>query len=90
MESIGFLRAVPHALSFFDKVVPEEFWTEDIELGAESPRILISCPCGEQPEMHFKLRSFSIPECRCGRFFLHDGKNVRCGRDHEGADPPDS
>lgn len=80
LESISFLRAVPWVLRFFDKVVPEEFWTEEIEVGAEDPRILISCPCGEEPALQFRLRSFDMAECECGRFFMHDGKQVRSGR----------
>lgn len=89
IETIGFLRAVPHVLGFFDKVVPEEFWTFQEDLG-DGPKIVVACPCGEEPVLHFRLRSYSIAECECGRFFMHDSKNVRCGRDEEGSDPPAS
>lgn len=65
-------------LAFFDKTVPEDFWAEETD--GETPQIVISCPCGEEPTLRFLTRSFSLAECPCGRFFMHDGKSVRVGR----------
>lgn len=83
IETIGFLRAVPHLLSFFDKVVPEEFWTEESDVAGT--RIVIACPCGEEPVLEYRLRSYSIAECDCERFFMHDGTQVRVGKSDDSA-----
>lgn len=84
LETAGFLRAVPHVLAFFDKVVPEEFWAE--ETGPSAPaKIVVACPCGEEPVLEWRLRSWSIAECDCGRFFLHDGAQLRSGRADQSA-----
>lgn len=66
-------------LTFFDKVVPEEFWAEGRD--GETFIIVIACPCGEEPTLRFQMRSFSLAECGCGRVFIHDGKEVRVGRE---------
>lgn len=81
METAGWLKAVPWMLAFFDRVVPSEFWTEDVDGGG--PIIVIACRCGAEPTLHFGIRSYSIAECGCGRFFLHDGKEIRVGHDPE-------
>lgn len=83
-ESIGWLRAVPHMLRFFEKIVPEDFWIESTDKGVST--IIVSCPCGEDATLHFKTRSYTIAECGCGRFFLWDGKAVRVGKEDRESD----
>lgn len=73
------IRAVPGVTAFFDREVPEEFWSEDVESG--HAEIVIACPCGEEPKLVFGLRAYSIAACACGRIFMHDGRRVRVGRD---------
>lgn len=79
LELPVFLRALgPGFVAFFDKKVPEDFWSEGVD--GEVPTIAISCPCGEVPILRFLTRSFSLAECDCDRIFMHDGKQVRVGR----------
>lgn len=87
IEGIGIVRAVPHVLAFFDRRVPPEFWTEGAD--GDGAIITVACRCGEEPVLHFGLRSYSIAECPCGRFFLHDGQSVRVGHDPEKLPRPD-
>jgi hypothetical protein len=80
MELPLMIRACPQALGFFDKMVPPEFWAEEIDDDA-TPEIVISCVCGQQPVLKFGMRAFSLAACECGRVFMHDGKNIRVGRE---------
>jgi hypothetical protein len=70
------LRVIPDGklLAFFDKRVPEEYWAE--EVAAEEFRIVVACPCGEEPAMGFG----GMVACGCGRCYLHTGKIVRVGK----------
>jgi hypothetical protein len=87
METAGWLKAVPHMLAFFDRRVPPEFWIEASD--ADGPIITVACRCGAEPTLHFGIRSYSIAECDCGRFFMHDGKDIRVGHDVEKLPRPD-
>lgn len=83
MELPLVLRAFPWVLAAFTGRVPPEFMAETVENG--NPVIVIACPCGEEPALRWGMRSYSIEECACGRFFLHDGQEVRVATDPEGA-----
>ena len=87
LETAGFLKAVPHVLAFFDRRVPPEFWTQGTD--RDGAIITVACRCGEEPVLHFGLRSYSIAECPCGRFFLHDGTDIRVAHDPEKLPRPD-
>lgn len=87
-EATGWLKALPGLIGFFDRKVPAEFWTESTEPGGEWI-ITIACRCGEEPVLRFRLRGYSMTECSCGRFFMHDGKEVRVGHDPEKLPRPD-
>lgn len=87
MESIGLLKAVPHVLGFFDIRVPPEFWTEGVD--GDGAIITIACKCGAEPVLRFGIRSYSMAECECGRFFMHDGSDIRVGHDPEKLPRPD-
>lgn len=80
-EPVGWLKALPGLIGFFDRKVPSEFWIEGAD--GTGQIITIACRCGEEPVLHFRLRGYSIAECPCGRFFMHDGKDVRVGHDTE-------
>lgn len=77
---LTWLRAAPGLLKFFDKVVPEEFWAEQTD-EHDDYQIVIACPCSEEPTLRFG----GMTACKCGRAFMHDGKEVRSGR----GDPPE-
>jgi hypothetical protein len=86
METVGWLRAVPGMINFFERRVPPEFWAAEADpMGVEV--ITIACRCGEEPVLRWRLRSYSIEECPCGRFFMHDGRDVRVGYDREKVEP---
>ena len=70
------LAAVPSLLLFFDGRVPEQFLAETVDDDGEF-QIVIACPCGSEPTIGFG----KMAECSCGRFFLHDGKEIRVGRE---------
>lgn len=74
-ELPGILRAVPGFMAQFAAVVPDEFYAEDVD--GETPIIVISCRCGEQPVLRFRQRAYSLARCGCGRHFLFDGKDLR-------------
>lgn len=84
-ESIGWLRAVPGMINFFERTVPDAFWTEGVD--ADGLIVTVACRCGEEPVLHWGLRSYSIVECPCGRFFMHDGRDVRVGYDLDKVQP---
>lgn len=86
LETAGILKALPGLLGFFERRVPPEFWIE-ADLGAGSMQITIACRCGAEPVLTFGLRSYSIEECRCGRFFMYAGGEVRVGYDVEKLEP---
>jgi hypothetical protein len=86
METVGFLRALPGLINFFERRVPPEFWTAGADpMGKEI--VTIACRCGEEPVLRWRLRSYSVEECPCGRFFMHDGQDVRVGYDREKVEP---
>lgn len=82
------LRATPWVLKHFTGRVPAEFMAESVEDGV--PVIVVSCPCGEEPTLRWRTRAYSMEECGCGRFFIHDGKNVRVAGGPERAAAPHS
>lgn len=79
MGLLTWLRILPDAkfLAFFDKMVPAEYWAEEVEDGEF--RIVVSCPCGLEPEVKFG----GMAACECDRCYLHDGREVRVGRPEE-------
>lgn len=87
IELPGLLRAVPSVLKYFDRRVPGEFMAESVEDGV--PIIVIACPCGAEPTLRWRTRSYSIEECQCGRFFLHDGKEIRVAQAEEPEGEPE-
>jgi hypothetical protein len=86
-EGTGWLRACPGLVGFFDRRVPPEFWAEGVD--GTGQIITIACRCGEEPVLRFQLRGYSIAECPCGRFFMHDGMDIRVGHDPEKLPRPD-
>lgn len=66
---------MPWLAEFFDRDVPDEFWT--VESYADGLRVMvISCPCGETPT----VAETKCAECVCGRFYLNLGERIRVAR----------
>lgn len=80
LEVPGMLKACPAAmLGFFTGRVPPDYYSEDMD--GETPIIVISCPCGNEPVLRWRLRSYSLAACECDRVFMHDGREIRVGRE---------
>lgn len=54
------------------KVVPENFWTQDVD-DQGHPVAVVACPCGEEPRPG--LGTYPA-ECRCQRWFFYTGTAV--------------
>jgi hypothetical protein len=72
---IGWMRAFPWLVEYFDQDVPDQFWA--VESFADDRQVMIiSCPCGEEPT----VPEGSCEECNCGRFFLNLGDRIKVAR----------
>lgn len=72
----GVLGLWPGYLQQFDKVVPEEFWTQAGLNDNEQAIAIIACPCGAEPEVAQNGTTICSGD-GCGRVFLMLGDTVR-------------
>jgi hypothetical protein len=61
------LKAIPGLAAKFDRIVPPNFVAQT---GADE--VTVACPCGASPQ----LRPGRLAGCECGRWFLHDGRDI--------------
>lgn len=68
VREVTFVRAIPGMAEQFRKAVPAEFW------GREGNAAVVSCVCGTSTRVE------GLTSCRCDRFFLFTGREVRVAR----------
>ncbi len=66
----------------FNVEVPGDFWSEDVE--AEQTVAIISCPCGQEPEVMLHSTEFCTG---CNRVFFFLGDKVLVAKDPSQPDP---
>jgi hypothetical protein len=60
----------------FDKTVPPEFWSEDVE--SDHTVAVVACMCGGEPHVALHRTAFCDG---CNRVFWHLGDEIRVARD---------
>lgn len=75
---VSAFRAFPWLIRYFDKEVPQQFWTLD-SYAADEATAVVACPCGQEP----LVPEAKCVECECGRFFLNLGTRILVARPEE-------
>ena len=73
---LTWLRALgPAFYRCFDKQVPDEMWSEDVDDDGD-PIAVVACVCKEEARVHYGAMS----ECSCGRWFLWIADRIKVAR----------
>lgn len=78
---LTWLKVLPGFLQQFDKQVPDEMWSQDVDQEGD-PIAVVACVCGAEPKVYYG----GLEECGCGRWFLWVADKIKVARFEEGDD----
>jgi hypothetical protein len=85
LNAISVFRAFPWLIRAFKTTVPDEYWSSYRDEETDEEVAVVNCGCGSVA----RAGGATFAECRCGRFFLFLGDQVRCFKP-EAEDRPES